>query len=102
MLHGKYDRKNTFLKDEDGYKTGAHFMKLLVLFAGGYHLLLMKIIELKINYFFTNDKDYMDNYTALFRSIKKWCYYYYHCCYRIRKIKKKDNNSNNIIINHKR
>ena len=36
MLRGKHDRKNTFLKDEDGYKIGAHFMKLLVIFPGGY------------------------------------------------------------------
>ena len=70
MLRGKYDRKNTFLKDKDGYKTGAHFMKLLVLFVGGYHLLLMKIIELKINYFFTNDKDYINNYTAYSEVLK--------------------------------
>ena len=59
-----------------------------------------KIIELKINNLFTNDNDYMNNYMALFISIKKW--FYHRCFYRIRKIKNKDNNSNNNIINHKR
>ena len=67
--------------------------------------LIETIIEQEINYLFTNDKDYMNNYTEFIPKYQKVVYHHLHSkINQIRKIKNEDSNKeiSNSISHHKR